>query len=69
MARKQYIESKIENLRLAEEKKSGIVEKVRSFLNFDRLTYDMVNELIDYIEIGEKDKRTNEQEIIIHWLF
>ncbi|CDF58283.1 recombinase family protein [Thermobrachium celere] len=69
LARKQYIESQIENLRLAEEKKSKIVEKVRSFLNFDRLTYDMVNELIDYIEIGEKDKRTNEQEIIIHWLF
>ncbi|WDC83748.1 DUF4368 domain-containing protein [Caloramator sp. mosi_1] len=69
MARKQYLEAQIESLKLSKEKQNRILEKVKMFLDFDKLTHDMVNELIDYIEIGEKDKRTNEQEIIIHWLF
>ena len=44
----------------------GVVEKYK---NFSRLTHSMINELIDCIEIGEKNKKTLEQEIIIYWNF
>jgi DNA invertase Pin-like site-specific DNA recombinase len=53
--------------------KSDTIEKwvrlVKKYKNFKELNHEMVNELIDYIEIGEKDKETNEQRIIIHWNF
>ena len=32
----------------------GVVEKYK---NFSKLTHSMINELIDYIEIGEKKKK------------
>lgn len=44
----------------------GVVEKYK---NFSKLTHSMINELIDYIEIGEKNKKTLDQEIIIYWNF
>ena len=42
---------------------------VKEYMNFSKLTYFMVNELVDYIEIGEKNKETLEQEVVIHWNF
>lgn len=41
---------------------------IKKYKNFKELTHIMVNEFIDYIEIGEKDKNSG-QKIIIHWLF
>lgn len=46
-----------------------LAETVRKYADFSKLTYEMVNDFIDYIEIGEKNKETREQEIIIHWDF
>jgi hypothetical protein len=42
---------------------------VKKYKNFEKINRSMINEMIDYIEIGEKDKNTLEQVIIIHWLF
>ena len=42
---------------------------VQKYKSFTELISIMVNELIDYIEIGEKDAKTKEQKIKIHWLF
>jgi DNA invertase Pin-like site-specific DNA recombinase len=42
---------------------------VQKYKNFSELNPIMVNELIDYIEVGEKDANTKEQRIKIHWLF
>ncbi len=46
-------------------KESQIIEKYK---NFKELTHIIVNEFIDYIEIGEKNKDFG-QKIKIHWLF
>ena len=33
------------------------------------INYDIVNSFIDYIEVGEKDKKTKTQDVVIHWNF
>lgn len=42
---------------------------IRQFTNCIGLTHEMVNELIDYIEVGEIDKNTGNREINIFWNF
>ncbi|HHU98072.1 MAG TPA: recombinase family protein [Petrimonas sp.] len=44
------------------------VNMVETYKNFKELTPAIVNNFIDFIEIGEKDKKTGDQEVIIHWL-
>ncbi|SHK14105.1 Site-specific DNA recombinase [Geosporobacter subterraneus DSM 17957] len=65
---KENIEKEIENCKKRLENTeywAGIIEKYK---NPERLNHAMVNGLIDYIEIGEKDDN-KERKIIIHWLF
>lgn len=42
---------------------------VRKYKNCYKINRNMINEMVDYIEIGEKHKNTLEQKIIIHWYF
>ena len=42
---------------------------INHFKDFKELGFDIVNCFIDYIEIGEKDKKTKSQDVIIHWNF
>lgn len=42
---------------------------IHHFKDFKELNYNIVNSFIDYIEIGEKDKKSNSQDVIIHWNF
>ena len=42
---------------------------MKNNLNLSKLTNEIVIDFIDYIEIGEKNKETQEQDIIIHWNF
>ncbi len=44
-------------------------ETVEKYKSFERLTNTMVNELIDHIEIGEKDKDNKNQQVKIVWNF
>ena len=39
------------------------------FKDFNELDYDIVNSFIDFIEIGEKDKKMKLQDVVIHWNF
>jgi DNA invertase Pin-like site-specific DNA recombinase/ssDNA-binding Zn-finger/Zn-ribbon topoisomerase 1 len=41
---------------------------IRRYADFEALDFEIINEFIDYIEIGEKDNEKN-QEIVIHWRF
>lgn len=54
------------NSKFINEQKEKIIEK---FKNFKELNYDIVNSFIDYIEIGEKNKKTKSQDVVIHWNF
>lgn len=69
LKRQQDIEKEIIEI----QNKGNNVDKFRNIVakykNIDKLTHTIVNELIDYIEIGEKDKETKQQKIRIHWLF
>lgn len=54
------------NSKFIKEQKEKIINH---FKDFKELNYDIVNSFIDYIEIGEKDKKNKSQDIIIHWNF
>ena len=51
---------------LIKEQKEKIINH---FKDFKVINYDIVNSFIDYIEIGEKDRKTKTQDIIIRWNF
>ncbi len=59
-------EDKEKNSKLIDQQKEKIINQ---FKDFKELNYDIVNSFIDYIEIGEKDKQTKSQDVIIHWNF
>ena len=54
------------NSKFIKEQKEKIINH---FKDFKALNYDIVNSFIDYIEIGEKDKKTKSQDVVIHWNF
>lgn len=67
---KQKLETqqKIEILKSKLSKKNISELKIEKYINFKELTHEMVNDFIDFIEIGEKDSNGN-QEIKIFWRF
>ena len=54
------------NSKFIKEQKEKIINH---FKDFKELNYDIVNSFIDYIEIGEKNKKSNSQDVVIHWNF
>lgn len=54
---------------LDEKNKDNWIDIVKRYKDFKELTHTMIGELIDYIEIGEKNKETGEQKVRIHWFF
>ncbi|MEG1809067.1 MAG: recombinase family protein, partial [Oscillospiraceae bacterium] len=51
------------------EKDMELSEKVERWLGVKELTGEIVSYFVDYIEIGQRDRQTNVQQIIIHWAF
>lgn len=67
--KRQKLAGKLELYETEKKTQRSISEKVRKYTDYSKLTYAIVNDFIDYIEIGEKNKETGQQEIIIHWNF
>lgn len=67
--KKKNIEKQIEEISNKANDIGEWTKTVKKYRDFDKLTHTMVNELIDFIEIGEKNKITGEQVVKIHWLF
>jgi site-specific DNA recombinase len=67
--RKSILEDNIEKLISRKNNFDEYIRIVKKYKNFTELNYSLINELIDYIEISEKDKTVGEQKIKIHWNF
>ncbi|MEN6316088.1 MAG: recombinase family protein [Clostridiaceae bacterium] len=67
--RKEDVEKWINELDEKSKNRDKWFDAVKQYKDFRELTRTMVNELIDCIEIGEKNKETGEQKVKIHWLF
>lgn len=67
--KREYINMQIKEISNKADNIDEWVKTVRKYKDFDKLTHEMVNDLIDYIEIGERNKVTDQQTIKIHWLF
>lgn len=67
--KKSEMEKELHSMEQSEKSKNDIYDIVKSHTDYTELTYELVNDFIDYIEIGEKNKETKEQDITIHWNF
>ena len=67
--RKEDIEKWINKLNEKSTHKDKWFDILKQYQDIKELTHTMVGELIDFIEIGERNKETGEQRIKIHWLF
>ncbi len=63
----RILEDQIGILEQENSEKRDIEQLVQKYCCFDKLTFEMVTDFIDYIEVGEKDSETGKQEIRIHW--
>ncbi len=67
-ARKELAEE-LELREMERKSQKSALEIVKRYTDYSKLTHEIVNDFIDYIEIGEKDKEAERQDIIIHWNF
>lgn len=63
------IENALEEINQGNDELEEYMKLVEKYKNFDKLTNAMVDEIIDYIEVGEKDKGTGTQNVKIYWKF
>jgi len=63
---KNLIEEELHSLSLITDKVDAFSEAVNRHMNFDKLTFQIVNDFIECIYVHEKDAEGN-QEIEIHW--
>ena len=68
ISRKEDIEKQINSLMEKANESDKWKETILKYKNVNKLTHTMVKELIDYIEIGEKNEN-GERIIRVHWLF
>lgn len=67
--RKVVTSESIEELKAKTSNHDKLVDYAFKYKNLSELTREIVNEFIDYIEVFERDNKTNEQKIKIHWRF
>lgn len=70
LTRKRYeLDVLIDKLSQKSGDSNRLLEIIKEYREFKELTHTMVNEFIEYIEIGEKNRITGEQKVIVHWRF
>jgi DNA invertase Pin-like site-specific DNA recombinase len=60
--------TEVEELESKDNIQSKTEDLIRKYTDFAKLDHELINEFVDYIEVGEKDSE-NDQEVIIHWRF
>lgn len=69
LLKKSKIENNIEEIKQSSNDVERYINLIEKYKSFKKLTHSVIDELIDYIEIGEKNKETGEQKIKIYWNF
>lgn len=67
--RKKHLIEQIEDRDSLRTANDLLSEKISQYKNISELTPRLVNEFIDFIQVGEKDKAQGTQPIIIHWKY
>lgn len=67
--KRKILSDQLESLATDKKLKKSAREIVKRHTDYSKLTHAIVNDFVDYIEIGEKDKTNGKQDIIIHWNF
>ena len=67
-ARKEWLEKEIKEIDFRYKSMENLSDLLRKYTSFNTLTHEIVNDFIDTIQVGEKNK-LGEQQVIINWLF
>lgn len=67
--RQSSLKKEIELIELKKSNYCTSLKIIKKYQNLNELNHIIVNELIDFIEIGENNRETKEQKIKIHWTF
>ncbi len=68
-SRKNYLLDQINVLKSTKNAKDLLCEKINQYKKVETLTARLVNEFVDYIEVGRKDKTSGAQSVVIHWKY
>ena len=63
------LQKEMDLIKLQKDNYDTCLEVIKKYQNFRTLNHIFVNELIDFIEIGQINKETRVQKIKIHWTF
>jgi len=66
---KGKLDKEIENAKEEASSQKSLNELIEKYKDIDVMTYEIINDFVDFIQVGEINKLTNEQEIIINWNF
>lgn len=69
LLKKAEIENTIGEIKKSSDDAERYTRLVDKYKSFKKLTHFVIDELIDYIEVGERNKETGEQKIKIYWNF
>ena len=67
--RKKHLQGQLNDLKSTKNANDVLSEKISQYKNVKVLTARLVNEFIEYIEVGNKDKVSGTQPIMIHWRY
>ncbi|MEG1579409.1 MAG: DUF4368 domain-containing protein, partial [Oscillospiraceae bacterium] len=67
--RREELTALLEGWQGTEENKDDTLARAKKLLALDTIDRELVALLIDWIEVGEKDKETGQQKIHIQWKF
>jgi chromosome segregation ATPase len=69
ISRRERLEKDMQDYERSLQTQGSIDLLVDKYKEINELTHEVINDFIKTIQIGEKNPVTNEQEIIINWLF
>lgn len=67
--RMKHLIEQINDMKSLRSANDQLSEKINQYKNTGELTPRLVNEFIDFIQVGQKDKTQGTQPIIIHWKY
>ena len=67
--KKNCLEREITEMSLCQKSVQNVSDLIKKYASLNTVTHEIINDFIDNVQIGEKDKSNGVQEVVINWLF
>jgi hypothetical protein len=69
ISRKRLLEEELASMDEGRRTFGGVKALLEGYMQIDALTHEIINDFVDTIHIGEKNRESGEQVIVVDWLF